>query len=141
MCWNYRKYGLSKSTCCTGINPYNSKLDAEKVLDFLINKLKVRGQIGVYGRSIGGIASTHLANQFPDIVKSLIVDRTFNELDVLSQRRVSGGCTGAVFSMISYSWKALNDINFSNAPCYKILTCDPQDDVVDNYCSLATGVA
>ncbi|CDW82564.1 UNKNOWN [Stylonychia lemnae] len=141
MCWNYRKYGLSKSTICTGINPYNSKLDAEKVMDFLLNKMKVRGQIGVYGRSIGGIASTHLANKFPEQVKSLIVDRTFNELDVLSQRRVSGGCTSAVFKMISYSWQALNDYNFANAPCYKILTCDPQDDVVDNYCSLATGVA
>lgn len=43
MCWNYRKYGKSKSTCCIGINPYNCKLDAEKVLEFLVNEMKLRG--------------------------------------------------------------------------------------------------
>ena len=35
-------------------------MDAERVMKFLINRLQVKGQIGVYGRSIGGIASTHL---------------------------------------------------------------------------------
>jgi pimeloyl-ACP methyl ester carboxylesterase len=84
LCWNYRSYGMSKSTCCSGINPYNCKLDAEKVLDFAVKKLKLKGKIGVYGRSLGGIASCHLANKFPYIVRSLIVDRTFNELEVLS---------------------------------------------------------
>lgn len=140
MCWNYRGYGLSKSRCCVGISPYNTKLDAEKVVEFLINKIQVKGPIGVYGRSIGGIASTHLANKFPQYVKSLIVDRTFNELDILSQRRMTGRCTAAVFRLISYNWKALNDQNFKDAKCFKILTCDPNDDVVDNFSSLAVGV-
>eukprot|EP00347_Sterkiella_histriomuscorum_P023629 403333935 len=141
MCWNYRDYGLSKSSCCIGINPYNTKLDAEKVVEFLVNKLQVKGPLGVYGRSIGGIASTHLANKFPQYVKSLIVDRTFNELDILSERRMTGRCTTAVFRLISYNWKALNDRNFTQAKCFKILTCDPNDDVVDNFSSLAVGVA
>jgi pimeloyl-ACP methyl ester carboxylesterase len=141
MCWNYRRYGKSRSTCCTGINPYNCKLDAEKVLEFLLNDMKVRGGIGVYGRSLGGIASTHLANKFPGLVKSLVVDRTFSELNVLSERRMQGRCTDIVYNLISYNWQALNDENFANAKCFKILTCDPQDDVVDNFCSLPSGVA
>lgn len=68
MCWNYRDYGNSSRSFFKAINPYNVKLDAEKVLDFLINKLKIRGKIGVYGRSLGGISSCHLAQKFPSIV-------------------------------------------------------------------------
>ncbi len=49
---------------CDTINPSNIKKDAEKILDFVVNRLKVRGKIGVYGRSLGGIASTHLAKKF-----------------------------------------------------------------------------
>lgn len=101
----------------------------------------MKGHIGVYGRSIGGIASTHLANKFPQYVKSVIVDRTFNELDILSQRRITGRCTSAVFKIISYNWKALNDFNFAKSQAFKILTCDPNDDVVDNLSSLPVGVA
>ena len=85
MCWNYRDYGKSTAGgLFKAINPYNTKMDSEAVLDFVVNKLKVRGKIGVYGRSLGGIASCHLANKFPHIVKALIVDRTFSELDQLA---------------------------------------------------------
>jgi hypothetical protein len=41
-------------------------MDAECVLDFVINKMQLKGKVGVYGRSLGGIASTHLAKNFPD---------------------------------------------------------------------------
>jgi pimeloyl-ACP methyl ester carboxylesterase len=85
MCWNYRGYGKSGSSFINGsINPYNLKLDGERVLEFVVKNLNLKGKIGVYGRSLGGIASCHLANKFPDIVKSLIVDRTFCELDSVS---------------------------------------------------------
>jgi pimeloyl-ACP methyl ester carboxylesterase len=68
MCWNYRNYGKSQKKCFRSINPYNCKLDAEKVLDFTVNKLRLKGKIGVYGRSLGGISACHLANKFPQIV-------------------------------------------------------------------------
>lgn len=85
MCWNYREYGRSESSWYSShINPYNAKLDAERVMNFVLNSLKIRGKIGVYGRSIGGIASCHLANKFSDIVEALIVDRSFNEFDDLA---------------------------------------------------------
>ena len=103
--------------------------------------MNLKGKIGVYGRSLGGIASTHLANKYPDIIKALIVDRTFGEFDKLSEARLKGGCTRKLFQILSCNWKALNDVNFSRAQCYKIVTCDPKDDVVDNFSNLAVGVA
>jgi len=95
----------------------------------------------VYGRSLGGIASCHLANKFPKIIQTLIVDRTFCEVTQLSKRRLIGGCTSFLYRLISFNWKALNDRNYIEAPCFKIATCDPQDDVVDNLSSLPVGVA
>ena len=141
MCWNYRNYGKSGGSIFSSINPYNCKLDAERILDFLVNQMKLKGKIGVYGRSLGGIASCHLANRFPNIVSALIVDRTFSELDLLAERRVPGRCSGLLLKMISFNWKALNDRNFIEAKCFKITTCDPQDDVVENFSSLNVGVA
>lgn len=70
MCWNYRQYGNSKKPkrCCLGfcdnMSPYNIKMDAEHVLNFLTEELKIKGSIGVYGRSLGGMATCHLANNF-----------------------------------------------------------------------------
>jgi pimeloyl-ACP methyl ester carboxylesterase len=141
MCWNYRNYGNSSRKIFKDINPYNCKLDSEKVLDFVINRLKIRGKIGVYGRSLGGIASTHLANTYPNIVQVLIVDRTFSEIDQLSERRLIGSFSKVLYKLISFNWKALNDRNFIEAKCYKVLTCDPLDDVVDNMSSLHVGIA
>jgi len=40
----------------------------------------VRGNIGIYGRSIGGITACHLAARYSDLVRVLICDRTLSEL-------------------------------------------------------------
>jgi pimeloyl-ACP methyl ester carboxylesterase len=84
MCWNYRGYGNSEESMFSTISPYICKADSERVLDFMVNKLKLRGKIGVYGRSLGGIASTHLAYTYPKLIYALIVDRTFGDLNVAS---------------------------------------------------------
>lgn len=148
MCWNYRAYGKSKNpqrcclTWCDRINPENIKRDSEKVLDFVVKEIKVRGKVGVYGRSLGGIASTHLANKFPEIISALIVDRTFGELDVSSERRLFGSYTRFLYKFISVNWKTRNDANFIAAEnSFKIITSDPLDEVVDNFSSLPAGVA
>jgi pimeloyl-ACP methyl ester carboxylesterase len=73
MTWNYRGHGEIKGTA----SPFNIKCDSEQILNFVKNVLGVKGKIAVYGRSLGGIASTHLASKFKDIVELLIVDRTF----------------------------------------------------------------
>lgn len=111
------------------------------MLDFMLTKLKLNGKIGVYGRSLGGIASTHLANKYPHIVNAILVDRTFSELETLSVNRLIGRGTRPIFQLISCQWRCLNDYNFAKAKCLKIATCDPKDDVVDNYSALNVGVA
>jgi pimeloyl-ACP methyl ester carboxylesterase len=129
-------------TWCDRINPENIKRDSEKVLDFVVKEIKVRGKVGVYGRSLGGIASTHLANKFPEIISALIVDRTFGELDVSSERRLFGSYTRFLYKFISVNWKTRNDANFIAAEnSFKIITSDPLDEVVDNFSSLPAGVA
>lgn len=102
----------------------------------------VKGKIGVYGRSLGGIASTHLANKYPDLISALITDRTFCELDISSERRLFGKYTRALYKFVSCNWKVSNDSNFiQSKSCFKIVTCDPMDDVVDNFSVLSSGVA
>ena len=121
MCWNYRSYGNSKNpsrccmTLCDRINPKNIQKDSEKILDFVIKGLGLRGKVGVYGRSLGGIASTHLAKKNPDHIKALIVDRTFSELDISSERRLFGTISRILYKFVSLNWKANNDRNFIDA--------------------------
>lgn len=59
--WNYRGYGQSQqSVFSPNLDPNQARVDIERVLQFLVNRLQVRGKIGVYGRSIGGICASHL---------------------------------------------------------------------------------
>ena len=65
VCWNYRGYGESEKGSLECVTTYKSKLDAERVLAFLVNNIKVKGKIGTYGRSIGGIAACHISSKYP----------------------------------------------------------------------------
>jgi pimeloyl-ACP methyl ester carboxylesterase len=64
VCWNYRGYGESDCAFFEHQSAAKAKLDAERVLATSLTKLGLRGKIGVYGRSIGGIAACHLANKY-----------------------------------------------------------------------------
>jgi pimeloyl-ACP methyl ester carboxylesterase len=55
--WNYRGYGLSTGTP----TPSNLKSDIDLILKYLKTDLNISGKIGVYGRSLGGIPSSHLS--------------------------------------------------------------------------------
>jgi pimeloyl-ACP methyl ester carboxylesterase len=101
MCWNYRGYGKSERGCFDPINPYVCKADAERVLNFMVNKLKLRGKIALYGRSLGGIASCHLANKYPDLIYAILVDRTFGELESVAIKRLLGCSTKSIFNIVS----------------------------------------
>lgn len=91
----------------------------------------MRGKIGVYGRSLGGVVACHIAAKFPEKIDLLIADRTFAKLGDLSKRKFPGEGTRWVLKIVSCDWETNNDINFYNAKCYKILTMDPKDDVID----------
>ena len=142
LCWNYRGYGASTRGFLEAVSPYKCKRDAEYVLAFLINKLRVRGKVGVYGRSIGGLTACHLANKYDKLVKTLIVDRSFYELSGVGEGKCKGKYTARIFDLLSWKWRTRNHSNFvTTSNCYKIITCDPLDDTVDLFGNLATGVA
>ena len=63
LCWNYRGYGESSQGFMETLSPYKCKRDAEYVMALLVNKLRLKGKIGVYGRSIGGVTACHLAHK------------------------------------------------------------------------------
>ena len=142
LCWNYRGYGESSISNLETISPYKCKRDAEYVMAYLVNRLRIKGKIGVYGRSIGGLTACHLANKYNNLVKSLIVDRSFYELSQVPEGKLKGGYTARVFDLLSWKWRTRNHSNFvTTSNCYKIITCDPQDDTVELFGNLATGVA
>ena len=80
VCWNYRGYGESEQTWYEYLSPSMVKLDAERVMEKAYTSFGLRGKIGVYGRSIGGIAACHLAQKYSDLVSVLIIDRSLSEL-------------------------------------------------------------
>ena len=141
LCWNYRGYGDSTKGFMEVLSPYKSKRDAEYVMAYLVNKLRVRGKIGVYGRSIGGLTACHLANKYNDLVQALVVDRSFYELQSVPAGKIKGDKTARLFDFLSWKWRTLNHSNFAaTTNCYKIVTCDPLDDTVDLFSNLCTGV-
>ena len=132
LCWNYRGYGESTRGFGETVSPYKTKRDAEYVMAFLVNKLRVKGKIGVYGRSIGGLTACHLANKYNPLVQSLIVDRSFYELSCVPEGKIKGDLTSRLFDLLSWKWRTRNHSNFvTTKNCYKIITCDPMDDTVD----------
>lgn len=142
LCWNYRGYGDSTLGFTETLSPYKCKRDAEYVLAFLVNNLRLTGKIGVYGRSIGGLTACHLANKYNNLVKLLIVDRSFYELSPVLEYKVKGRYSSKIFDLFSWSWRTRNHSNFvTTNNCYKIAIIDPLDDTVDLFGSLTTGVA
>lgn len=102
----------------------------------------MKGKIGVYGRSLGGIPSTHLASKYTDIIELLIVDRTFARTELIAEYKVEGNL-GIRFchDLFSFKWETKNDLNYLAVPCYKICTADPLDEIVPLYASLPVNAA
>jgi len=96
--WNYRGYGLTKPKKCWSSwknvpSPGNFKKDSEALMHYLRNQIGVRGKIGVYGRSLGGIATSHLAS----LADMVIVDRSFSTLHDVAEQKFHGKSAVALF--------------------------------------------
>ena len=94
--WNYRGYGRTRGTP----DPRLFQYDAEQVLNFLKLRIGVRGKIGIYGRSLGCIATCHLANK----VDMVIADRGFGDLWTLAQNKFYGKISTSMFKYGSLGW-------------------------------------
>ena len=96
--WNYRAYGRSKGKP----SPENLKKDVQEVLKYLREHLKLRGKIGIYGRSLGGIPSSFLSSQ----VQMAIIDRSFCNLSAMATWKYRGAFADYLFKIGSCGWQA-----------------------------------
>lgn len=143
--WNYRGYGESEQSIFQpNMDPHQQKVDVERVLQFLVNRIKVRGKIGAYGRSIGGIAASHLVSKFPEVMSVFIGDRTLGDFENIIKQRYKHGQTMILYMyrLLSCKWRANNVDGFlENKQCYKIHCFDQNDDVIDVFASHHHGLS
>lgn len=124
--YNYRGYGSSEQYLWTpNLSPDQHKFDAERVMQFLVNRIQVKGKIGCYGRSIGGIAAAHLVGKFP-FVSVMIGDRTMGKLNrVVYERYNQNPYILAIYRYISCFWQVdTGKALCNNKNCYKIICFD-----------------
>jgi alpha/beta superfamily hydrolase len=130
--WNYRGYGRSKGTP----DLKKMKLDGEILIDYLRNQRKCN-IIGVHGESLGGSIATHLAKTKK--VDFLFADRTFASLSNAARYNF-GKLAEVLFKAVGP-----NDSNsvkdFLDVECFKIVSCDSNDLMINNLASLKSGVA
>ena len=95
--------------------------------------------IGAYGRSLGGIVTSHLT----DKVDMVIVDRTFANFHDLADRKFYGSISRWFFWLSSCGWYANNDVDFisKSNKCYKVLAVEKADEVVELQATLLVGVS
>lgn len=108
--WNYRGYGLTKPCNClyhhlNVPSPDHLKEDAESVLGYLRDHIGVKGKIGIYGRSLGGIAAAHLS-KYVDMV---LIDRSFGSLHDVVETKFHGKIAVALVKYATGGWRASND--------------------------------
>mmetsp|Transcript_38161 Transcript_38161/g.110185 ORF Transcript_38161/g.110185 Transcript_38161/m.110185 type:complete len:917 (-) Transcript_38161:97-2847(-) len=130
--FNYGGFGRSQGNTTTS----TVAADGNAVVEFL----KRRGftDIGVHGRSIGGIAACNIAQAHADTIKFLCADRTFSSLARVAKFGFGEWAVKALG--LSATW-ADNLGPYLQARCYKVLICDPKDATVPDIASLRTGVA
>mmetsp|Transcript_101256 Transcript_101256/g.287111 ORF Transcript_101256/g.287111 Transcript_101256/m.287111 type:complete len:876 (+) Transcript_101256:75-2702(+) len=130
--FNYSGFGRSQG------RPTPSALaaDGNAVIEFL--RKQGFTQVGVHGRSIGGIAACSLARNNPDIVKMLVADRTFSTL--AKAAKYTFGDWAVKGLGLAMTW-ADNFSNYSQCRCYKVMLCDPKDATIPDVAALRSAVA
>jgi hypothetical protein len=64
----------------------------------------LKGKIGVYGRSMGGIATSHLSS----MVDMVILDRTFSNLENVINRKFHGVSAVLLYNAAAFGWDSNN---------------------------------
>jgi len=63
--------------------------------------MELKGKIGVYGRSLGGIPSSFLSSK----VEMTIVDRSFSSLESMAITKFFGKIASKLFLIVSCGWR------------------------------------
>mmetsp|Transcript_31152 Transcript_31152/g.49968 ORF Transcript_31152/g.49968 Transcript_31152/m.49968 type:complete len:876 (-) Transcript_31152:1462-4089(-) len=135
--YNYRGYARSEGWP----SPTKVRADGEKIIDYLIEEMGVqKGWVGVHAESIGGVVACHLARVAKDNISFVVADRTFADLPSTASHLVGAWAGKAVRSI---GWHANNVDGFIAAPAsvYRVVTCDPNDEIISHLASLKVGIA
>lgn len=130
--FNYSGFGRSQGHP----TPRALASDGNAVIEFL--RRRGFSQIGVHGRSIGGICACSLAEAHPDVVKILITDRTFSTLAKVAKYTFGNWAVKGLG--LSATW-ADNHRNYEKSRCYKVMICDPNDATIPDLAALRSAVA
>lgn len=130
--WNYRGYGRSQGYP----NPSILKKDAEVIVEYLKKSKKVR-ILGVHGESLGGSIAAHLARYTE--LDFLFVDRSFADIKQVVQ--TSFGKWASLIIRLVTRWEVDSSLDYLYVNCYKLLSSDPQDNMINDLASLKSGVA
>ena len=131
--WNYRGYGRSKGY----ISPNKLFDDADDLVKHLKNVRGV-GKLLVHGISLGGGVACHLSNN-PQ-VDVIFADRTFSSLDSVVRDDFGSILRFAYNFFTLRYWKMHCAQKFLKSTKYKILSCDPKDEMIPELASLKNGV-
>ena len=130
--WNYRGYGRTKG------RPSIVKLrkDGVAVLNYLRKERRI-GRLGVHGESLGGCIATYLAAHAQ--VDFLFADRTFASLGQVALYNF--GKVAYYLLLATFNWRSDSTFDYLSAPCYKVISSDPRDAMINDLASLKSGVA
>lgn len=135
--WNYRGYGYS-----TGyVNFQNAKTDIIELFDFIKKKSKYL-KYGAFGYSVGGGSATYLCqNRKLDV---LICDRNYANINkIIRDISFIGEFLYYLEKLLffKYEYNVTEFMNSKNKNIYKIVLCDPDDDIIPNTASLKSGIS
>ena len=100
-------------------------------MNYLRAEMNVK-KIGVHGESLGGLIASHLARHAN--IDYVCADRTFSSLTDVATYSF-GRLLGILYQMIT-GWNDDTSENFIQAPCFKIITFDPKDEMIPLLASL-----
>ena len=116
----------------------NLRRDAETVALYVRQRVGMFAKVGVHGRSIGGVVATHLARK--GLVDFLFADRTFGSLEKVAKYSIGRWTQWALpFFTMQFESDLTTDYIFSS--CYKVMSNDPNDEIIDDNASLKVCVA
>lgn len=131
MLWNYRGFGRTKGF------PRLSKFpeDAASIVEYLKASRGITS-IGVHGEGFGGIIAARLASRLP--LNFLFADRSVWSLGITSYFKYGKAVDWLLKFTCSDSWSVADD--YLRVNCYKVISCDSLDAVVNDLGSLKSGV-
>ena len=82
------------------------------MLRYLKQEMGLKGKFGVYGRSMGGVATCHLSS----LVDMVIADRTFSSLEKVIDKKFFGVAAESVYKVAAVGWWSCNVEGFLRTP-------------------------